>query len=590
MHRQRFILKLCLLLAIALLPLSGQAEDAPYQLQVEANSDSLQLHWDIDDDIYLYQEKIKLSLEQADGVSLGDIDLPPAVIKQNVFRPDGTTGDIAVYYKELDLTIPLLRTTRAATTITLKVSYQGCADEGICYPPVNQQIELALPATDGTAATSPKSEQDRIAATLDRGNIWSILALFFGAGLLLALTPCIFPMIPILSGIIVGHGAELNPKKGFLLSLLYVTAMAFTYALVGVVAGLFGYNIQADLQNPWLLSTFALLFVLLALSMFGLYKLQLPSSWQSRITQLSNSQQGGNWAGVAIMGALSALIVGPCVAPPFAGAMIYIAQSRDAILGGAAFFTLGIGMGVPLLLIGASAGKLLPKAGDWMDTINVIFGILLLGVAIILLERILPALVSMLLWGALLIGTAIYLLKPRNQTAGGGIGSYLRRALGLALLLYGGSILIGAATGSRDIFQPLQKVDFLSTSTPQQHLTFKQIKTLEDLQREVAAAKAVGKPVMLDFYADWCISCKELERYTFSDPAVVAALQTSVLLQADVTANDQSDRDLLNHFEISGPPLIVFYDMDGREQRHRRLVGFIDATEFLARIREANSE
>ncbi len=589
MHHRRFITGLYLLLAIALLPVSGQAEDTPYQLQVEVNgSNILQLHWDIADKVYLYQEKIGIIMQQDSGVSLGKFQLPPATIKKGVFLPDGTIGDIAVYYHTLDLSVPLQRTTKDATNITLQVSYQGCSDDGICFPPAKQQFELPLPADGGAipnAATAPpRSEQDQIADTLANGSTWTTLALFFSAGLLLAFTPCIFPMIPILSGIIVGHGAELNHRKGFLLSLVYVTATASTYALVGVVASLLGYNIQADLQNPWLLSAFALLFVLLAMSMFGLYKLQLPSSWQGRLTRLSNHQQGGNWTGVAIMGVLSALIVGPCVAPPFAGALIYITQTGDVILGGAAFFTLGIGMGVPLLLIGASAGKLLPKAGHWMDTINAIFGILFLAVAILLLERILPPLLSMLLWGALLIGSAIYLGAPRVLPQDSRGWTYLRRGLGLALLIYGVLILAAAATGGRDILRPILGIEFTTTPTPPQHLVFRPIKTLEDLRLEVATAQSKGRPVMLDFYADWCVSCKELQARTFSDQAVAHALQGFVLLQCDVTANDESDRELLSHFEISGPPLIVFFGPDGEELRHLRLVGYVDAVEFIAHI------
>jgi thiol:disulfide interchange protein DsbD len=360
--------------------------------------------------------------------------------------------------------------------------------------------------------------------------------------------------------------------------------MASVYALAGVAAGLFGRNIQADMQSPWLLAVFALLFILLALSMFGLFKLQLPTSWQSRLTVLSNRQRGGNWAGVAIMGALSALIVGPCAAPPFAGALIYVARTQDALLGGVAFFTLGIGMGTPLLLIGASAGKLLPKVGHWMDAINSIFGILFLAVAILLLERILPPLLSILLWAGLMIGSAIYLVAPRVLPEDRRGWTYLRRGLGLTLLIYGGLILVAAANGGRDILRPLQGISSGAETAPHQQLPFRPIKTLEELQLEVAAAQAEGKPVMLDFYADWCVSCKELESYTFTDPAVVSALQGFVLLRADVTANDESDRELLNHFEIQGPPLIVFYRSDGEELRHLRLVGYVDAAYFSVHI------
>ncbi|MEW8028308.1 MAG: protein-disulfide reductase DsbD [Candidatus Thiodiazotropha sp.] len=578
-----------------------------YKLSVTVEDGThLRLYWSIAEGTYLYHDKITLSAGENQDTALGQISLPEPEIKQDTVRPDGTIGEVAVYHDEIDLLLPLVRSTAEATDFTLKVGYQGCAEIGVCYPPINKQFTLALPtiseaeasettspanAPPAAAANEPLSELDEITETMKGGSILLIIGLFFLLGLGLAFTPCIFPMIPILSGIIAGHGDKITTQKAFILSLVYVLAMAITYTIAGVLAGLFGENLQAYFQNPWILSAFALVFVLLALSMFGFYDLQLPSSLQSRLTEVSNRQQGGSLIGVAIMGFLSALIVGPCVAPPLAGALIYIGQTGDAPLGGMALFALSMGMGAPVIAIGTSAGKLLPRAGSWMDAVKAVFGVALLAVAIIMLERIIPADIAMLLWGILFIVSAIYMGALRNLEIEASGWQKLWKGLGFVFLVYGTLMLVGAAAGGKDTLQPLRGIAFAGGSggaQGHQELQFKRIKSLDDLQREVASASSQGKPVMLDFYADWCVSCKEMEKYTFSDPQVIDALANTHLLQADVTANDDIDQALLQgHFGLPGPPAIIFYGSDGRERKNYRLVGFKPAEDFSAHVNRA---
>ncbi len=499
----------------------------------------------------------------------------------------------------------------AAQSVKLQATYQGCAEAGICYPPITRTVAVLLPAAGaGTAGAQPGvaaapiaapareeasgapiSEQDRLARTLLESPLWLSMGLFFGLGVLLAFTPCVFPMIPILSSIIVGQGSALTTRRAFTLSLVYVLAVAVTYTAAGVFAGLFGENLQAVFQNPWILTAFAAVFVLLALSMFGFYELQMPSALQSKLTEVSNRQRGGTLAGVAVMGLLSALIVGPCVAAPLAGALLVIGQTGDATLGGLALFSMSLGMGFPLLVIGTSAGKLLPRAGAWMDAVKAVFGVLLLAVAIWMLERILPPALSMTLWAVLLIVSGIYMGAMTQLRPDASGWSKLWKGLGLVGVIYGALLLAGASIGGGDLLQPLRGT--LVAQGPgaggdagfERGLPFRQVKGVEGLDRALAAA--TGRPVMLDFYADWCVSCREMEKYTFSDPNVRQALSQTVLLQTDVTPNDPEDRALLKRFGLFGPPAILFFSPEGQERRAYRVVGFMEAPKFHAHVRQA---
>ena len=562
--------------------------------------DAAIVRWQIADGYYLYRDKFRFSTATA-GVRVDSAELPPGKPKDDPYF-----GRLEIYTGAGSARVPLAREDAGAGPFTLTVGYQGCADGGICYPPLTRDLALDLPplraaqagpAAPAASASPPPpavslSEQDDIAASLARGASLLTILTFFGFGLLLAFTPCVFPMIPILSGIIVGHGTKVTTGRAFVLSLVYVLAMALTYTVAGVLAGLFGSNLQATFQNPWILGSFAALFVLLSLSMFGLYDLQVPNWAQSRISSASNRQASGSLTGVAVMGFLSALIVGPCVAAPLAGALIYIGQTGDAVLGGAALFALSLGMGAPLLVIGTSAGKLLPKAGAWMNPIKAVFGVLLLGVAIWMLERILPAPLTMALWAALLIVSAIYLGALDHLSAGASGWRRLWKGAGLVMLLWGAVLLVGAAGGGRDVFQPLRGAGLVQAGgeggvVHAAELAFRPVKSVADLEREVALASGQGRGVMLDFYADWCVTCKEMERETFSDAAVQGALADTVLLQADVTANDDVDQALLKRFGLIGPPTIMFFGRDGGERRDYRVMGFMGPADFTRQIQAA---
>jgi thiol:disulfide interchange protein DsbD len=566
--------------------------DQAFVLSVQvAGPRTVLAHWDIEDGYYLYRDRLRFKVHDTPPVELSAPELPAGDIKQDEFL-----GKTVVYHHSLEAKLPVIRESSGATPFDLELSYQGCAEAGLCYPPITKTVSLTLPPSTAPASASPGAtpapaaplaEQDRIAGSLATGNTPLVLASFFVFGLLLAFTPCVFPMIPILSSIVVGQGSAITAARGFYLSLVYVLAMAVTYTVAGVIAGLFGENLQAAFQNPWLLGTFAGVFVLLALSMFGFYELQLPNRWQSRLTRLSSRQQGGTSLGVALMGFLSALIVGPCVAPPLAGALIYIGQSGNAVLGGTALFAMSLGMGTPLLAVGASAGKLLPKAGPWMDTVKAVFGVVLLGLAIWMLERILPPAVILALWGALLIVCGVYLgaLEPAGGTSG---WPKLWKGIGWVSLLYGSVLLVGALSGGQDVLHPLGtlgqgKHDILTG----QRLSFRPVNSVGDLQRELALSRERHRPVMLDFYADWCFECKRMEKYTFSDPAVQRALSGVVLLQADVTANDEAHRALLKYLGLIGPPATLFYRADGEESRRYRLIGYSSPEHFVKLVRSA---
>lgn len=566
---------------------------------------TVEVRFDIADGYYLYRNKLAFVAEQA---ALGTPDIPPGKMKR-----DEIFGDVEVHRGRLPILLPL--TAAAGTPITLKVSSQGCADVGICYPPTEQTLVLdpakpgervlaagfdddasggslldrlrglapepldATPAAEAAppavSATVAKDESSLIAGLLQGGNLWLITASFFGFGLLLSFTPCVLPMVPILSGIIVGHGAHISRSRALLLSSAYVLGMAATYALAGVAAGLSGTLLSVALQNAWVLGGFALVFVLLSLSMFGFYELQLPVALQSRLSDAANHRRG-SIGGLVLMGAASALIVGPCVAAPLAGALLYIAQSGDAPLGGLALFAMALGMGVPLIAVGVASRSLLPHTGPWMEGVKRFFGVLLLGTAIWIASPVLPGLLVMLAWAALLIASSVYLhaLDPLPAHAGG--WHKLWKGVGVIALLAGASLLIGAAAGSRDVLQPLGVLRGGVTAAPAAP-TFQPVGSSAELDARLAQAT---RPVMLDFYADWCVSCKEMERFTFADPAVAAKMAGMTLLKADVTANDEAHQALLKRFGLFGPPGILFFDRSGQEIASSRVIGFVPAERF----------
>jgi len=553
--------------------------------------DAVTLQWIVAEGYYLYRDKFAVHTDST-LVTLGTPLLP-----QGERKIDEFFGETQVLYDIVEATLPLARPAGERGAFELEVAYQGCAEAGLCYPVIRKSVMVTLPPTDTPATLAAAggsagrmSEQDRLAQRLANGEtLWTILA-FFGFGALLAFTPCVLPMIPILSGVVIGQGGRSSAGHAFALSLAYVLAMALTYTAAGVLAGLFGANLQIWFQNPWVLSGFAAVFVLLALSMFGFYELQMPSSLQTRLTEISSRERGRGLLGAALMGLLSALIVGPCVTAPLIGALIYIGQTGDAVLGGAALFALSLGMGAPLIAIGTSAGKLLPKAGPWMNAVKAVFGVIMLGVALWLLERILPVAVTMLLAGALLVVSGIYMGAFDDVAAGDTGWRRLWKGLGLVVFVYGGTLLVGAASGSQDLLQPLRAItNSGGVAESSRQLVFRRIKTTAALDQALNEARTQGRPVMFDFYADWCVSCKEMEHYTFSDPAVRAALAGAMLLQADVTANDADDQALLSRFEIFGPPTIAFFDAAGRELRAFRVVGYMPAAEFAGHVSEAFS-
>ena len=543
--------------------------------------DAIEVRYVIAKGYYLYRDKFRFTLEPA-AAAAGAPRLPPGIIKKDEFF-----GEVAVYRDEVRIALPVAAGGQDGRVVLIAVS-QGCADVGVCYVPVEQKTELRLAAAGSAPAVGASVlGEDALIAELFRGETWLLIASFFGFGLLLSFTPCVLPMVPILSGIIVGRGHHLTRMHALLLSGAYVLGMAITYALAGVAAGLSGALLSAALQNPWVLGGFALVFVVLALSMFGFYELQLPSALQSKLAGASGQLHGGHFFGVFVMGMLSALIVGPCVAAPLAGALLYISQSGDAVLGGSALFAMALGMGVPLLAVGASAGALVPKAGPWMESVKRFFGVLLLAVAIYLVSPVVPMAMQMLAWAALLILTGVYLraIDPLPQGAHG--FARVSKGVGIIALVAGMAYVIGALSGSRDVLQPLSGLRGAAAGAPAAGppVAVQRVGSVAELDAAVAAAK--GKTVMLDFYADWCVSCKEMERYTFTDPAVQSRLAGMIKLQADVTAGSADHQALLKRFRLFGPPGIVFFDPAGREIQGLRVIGFQSADKFSTVLDQA---
>jgi thiol:disulfide interchange protein DsbD len=544
-------------------------------------------------DTYLYRDKLAYVVKSPADVTVTRVDTPAGDVKD-----DPSFGRTEVYHGKFSVGVTLSRALAAGEQLLLEATWQGCNEAvGVCYPPIKREFPLVSAGGDAPAAATaagavpaePASESDtsRIERVLKGGSFWPVIVTFFGFGLLLALTPCVFPMIPILSGIIAGQKKEVTKTTGFLLSLAYVLGMAITYALAGVAAALSGTLLSNALQNPWALGIGAGVFVALALSMFGFFEIQLPSFIQSKFSDASNRMKGGSFIGVFIMGVLSAVIVGPCVAPPLAAALAFIAQTGNTTLGGIALFVLALGMGVPLLLVGLSAGALLPKAGGWMNAVKYFFGVLMLAIAIYLVSPIIPAWINMLLWALLLIASAIYLhaLDPLPAHATG--WSRLWKGLGVVLLIGGLSLLLGMLAGSRDLLQPLDVfkggAGGDAVAAEPRGLAFEKVKNVAELDARLTAASAEGRAVMLDFYADWCVSCKEMERFTFSDPKVQARLANVVLLKADVTANTDADKALLKRFNLFGPPGLIFWNSAGVQSDYK-VIGFEKADKFLASV------
>ena len=540
--------------------------------------------WTIAPGYYLYREQLQIHLDGRDLIGAGQVDIPAGKAKQ-----DENFGATTVYFDSLVVT---LRPPLEGNQLMLR--YQGCATGGVCYPPMVQTFALddlpvAEPATRESVPVSPPSkplgdtvrewgsDPEQLAHLLEIGGWWTNLITFYGLGLLLAFTPCNLPMIPIVSALVAGQPGKRSPYRAFLLSLIYVLSVSVTYAAAGVLTALLGANLQASFQNPVVLWGFAGLFGLLGLAMFGLYELQMPSFIQSRIDMWVRRVRGGTLLGTVAMGLLSALIIGPCVAAPLVGALIYIGQSGDLWLGGTILFVLSLGMGTPLLLVGTSAGVLVPRAGAWMVYVQHLFGLMLLAVALWIINRLVTPQVALVLWGVWLIVVGVWLgaLNPA-QTPARRVG----QGLALAVVIYGALVVTGGVSGGDRFWLPLDHLRGAAT-TPAMHVPFKRIKTVADLQRELDGASARNQPVMLDFYADWCVDCVIMAQTTFSDSRVVQALGAVLILQADVTANDAEDRELMRHLEVIGPPTLVFFGPDGRERRSERVVGLLQPEAFL---------
>ena len=564
-------------------------------LQTEAIAgDKLLLRWDVLPDYYLYDQRMKFTAE--DGVTITEISRSDTVAKN-----DPLFGQVQVYYHSSEILLQLANLPESKQ-VSLKIDYQGCWDGGVCYPPesVLRTVTLigaptidtgtaqtALPASLSNTAASGQiqglaSEHDYFSQLLSKGNLVWILSAFFVAGLALSLTPCVFPMIPILSSIIAGQGQSITKSKALLLTSIYILAVSFTYTAAGVLAGIFGENLQALFQATWIIILFSGIFVLLALSMFGFYELQLPAALQSKLTRVSNQQRGGSFIGVAIMGVLSALIVGPCMAAPLAGALIYIGQSADPVLGGLALFSLSIGMGVPLLIVGVSAGHFMPKAGAWMNGVKASFGVLLIFMAIYMLDRIVSIQVTMLLSAVTFIVSAIYLGALNSLQVKAANPQKLMKGTGLIFLVYGLSLMIGALAGGTNMLQPLSGI-VTSKQDDRQKNSFAKVTSLAQITPLLAQAKAQGRPVMLDFYADWCISCVEIE-YMFEEREVASVLNNFSLVKVDLTEFNDEARALLAKYKVLGPPALVFYNKAGELESKMSILGLVGAERFVEHL------
>ena len=540
---------------------------------------------------YIYKDKIALRAV-SDAAAAGRLDLPDGTIKSDEYF-----GEQEVYLADVRWRQSIARATPGAMDLELELDYQGCADGGICYMPKTTRFTVSLPPATAVTALDDGapilSEQGRLARVITGSSLWVAAGVFFLAGLGLAFTPCVLPMVPILSGIIAGDGSgEISPRRGFTLALSYVMGMAIVYTLAGVAAASAGANLQAIFNQPWALILFASLFAVLALSMFGVFELQMPGAIQSRLSALSSGQKSGTMAGAFVMGAISSLVVTACVAPALIAALTVMAQTGDLLRGGAALFAMSLGMGAPLLAVGAAQGRLLPRAGPWMVAVKGAFGFMMLGLAIWMLSRTLPGIVTMSLWALLAIMTGVFLGGLTTLGSDSTAGQKLGKGFGIVALVYGLAMFLGVLAGGSNPLKPLEALT--AARGPERgggvsdaHAPFKRIETSAGLDREIAAAAAAGKSVLLDFYADWCVSCKEMEAFTFPAPEVRAALSDTVMLQADVTANDAQDKALLDRFGVFGPPTIIFFGTDGQQRHGYEVVGYMKARDFAAHVNQA---
>ena len=552
----------------------------------------------IEPGFYVYKHRISAK-SLSPGAQAGQLDLPKGKLKYDEFF-----GESEVYYDEVLGRLAIARATPDAMELELEVGYQGCADGGLCYLPQTRVIKVSLPeagvvsdlstvaaAPAGGGTAPPVSEQSRIAEIISSSPVWFVVAAMFGFGLLLAFTPCVLPMIPILTAIIAGEGDDVTPARGLGLAFSYVMGMAIVYTAAGVVAVAAGAQVQAAFNQPWVLSLFAVLFVVLAIAMFGAFDLQMPSSVQSRLSAISNNQKSGTVIGAFVMGALSSLIVTACVAPALVAALAVMSQSGDYFRGGLALFAMSLGMGAPLLLVGAAQGKFLPKAGPWMVAVKGAFGFMMLGLAVWMLSRFLPATLIMAMWAVLVFMIGVFMGGLTTLTAESTLPQKLGKGFGGLAIIYGILLVVGAATGGSNPLQPLASVNVGGAGgesvAAHDELPFQRIKTVDDLDREIAAASQQGRSVMLDFYADWCVSCKEMEAFTFTDKQVQAALSNTVWLQADVTANDAEDKALLDRFGVFGPPTIIFFGADGQQRQGYEVVGYMKAERFAEHVQQA---
>jgi thioredoxin:protein disulfide reductase len=582
--------------AFGQLNVGGSAEDLlepekAFRFSARAPDDrSIEVRYVIADGYYMYRDRFRFALRDSPGVHLGTPEMPKGARHKDEFF-----GEVETYRDDVRIRIPLEGAVPGGS-LRLTVTSQGCADIGVCYVPMESTARIAVASdaavpglsqgarsVDSTTRFS-LSASDMDIARLFEGSFPLVLASFFGFGILLAFTPCMLPMVPILSSIIAGEGRALNKARALTLSATYVLGMAIAYAAAGVAAALSGSLLAAALQNPWVLGSFALVFVVLALSMFGLYELRLPHFVYRRLDSAHRGLQGGRIASVAAMGVLSAVIVSPCVAAPLAGALLYISQTRDIVLGGTALFAMALGMGIPLIAVGVSEGALIPKAGPWMLAVRRFFGVLLLGVAIWIASPVLPAALTMAAWAALFVGSAIFLGALDRMSAQATAWTRLGKGLGIIALVYGVALLVGVLGGSRDPLRPLAGV--FGNQAVHAPVPWSRIASTGELDERL---RAPGRPVMLDFYADWCVSCKEMESFTFSDPRVRARMESMLLLQADVTANSESHRALLKRFSLFGPPGIIFFDEQGREIKGLRVIGFQNAERFLKTLERMES-